>query len=250
MYIRSLRGWRSLALSAVALLGTAVTCFGGASTNHPECEPLESYQAAYVQSTYTRERHMGFYFELAFRDLYPAPPHSDCQCTSKYAVSDAEYDEVFKFVVIEYGVIIPTVSTIRMCETVNHSLVVDQIITTENVSGVNVPVQFGRPTVFHTTIIAFEESLDPDDEQYEWVVEFSCGQTGSAILALGFPGGFVGLNFYSKSAPNTNQSASNLNAMVLAVESLGLDWAMDPEPWKGLDTGFNIVLHNQSICTY
>ena len=81
-----------------------------ASTPHPACEAMASYQAPYVASTYNVRdsasqldvcvcvcvcltdvlslsvslscisqitKHMGFYYELAFRDLYVAP---NCVC--------------------------------------------------------------------------------------------------------------------------------------------------------------------------
>ncbi len=44
---------------------------------------MPSYQAGYVSSNYSRERHMGRYYELGFRDLYPAYPECDCQHTEK-----------------------------------------------------------------------------------------------------------------------------------------------------------------------
>ena len=42
-------------------------------------------------------RHMGFYYELAFRDLYPASPMCDCQSTRKIPTSDLTYYENFVF---------------------------------------------------------------------------------------------------------------------------------------------------------
>jgi hypothetical protein len=41
----------------------------GSAQLHPQCQPLQTYQADYVQATYARDQHMGFYYELAFRDL-------------------------------------------------------------------------------------------------------------------------------------------------------------------------------------
>ena len=76
-------------------------------TLHPSCQPLDSYQASYVQDTYNRSNHMGHYYELAFRDLYPAPPNSDCHHTKKFQVDKEVYDETFSFDVIEFGTRMP-----------------------------------------------------------------------------------------------------------------------------------------------
>lgn len=88
--------------------------------------------------------------------------------------------------------------------------------------------------------MAFKESYDPTDEQYEWVVEFTCGQSPKLWNVM-FPGGFVGLNMYSKSGPTSD---TNLAQMKEAVNDLGLSWAMDS--WGG---GFHVVPQNSS-CKY
>ena len=113
----------------------SITTFG---SNHPVCQPLETYQADYVGERYERKRHLGDWYELAFRDLYPAPPHSDCQHTRKYAVSETEYDELFRFDVDYFGTTMPSSATIAMRDT-NVSLVVDQVNTQVNVSNFTVP---------------------------------------------------------------------------------------------------------------
>jgi hypothetical protein len=215
---------------------------------------MEAYQASYVQDEYERSRHMGQWYELAFRDLYPAPPASDCQHTTKYGVSDVEYDEDFRFDVVEYGVTIPCMSIIAMNDT-SVPLVVDQVMTETSAGNFTVPDTAKAPTVFHTTIIAFSrdeaaaEEEEGQQQQYEWVVEFTCGSNGSAAMQMLFPNGFVGLNMYSKSGPHTPQAEQNLASMMSAVEGLGLDWAMDPEAWRGMDSGFNIVPHGPA-CSY
>mmetsp|Transcript_17946 Transcript_17946/g.36444 ORF Transcript_17946/g.36444 Transcript_17946/m.36444 type:complete len:248 (-) Transcript_17946:27-770(-) len=214
---------------------------------HPACEALENYQAPYVQSNYSRAQHMGFYYELAFRDLYPAPPHSDCQSTTKFSVSDSEYDERFTFDVIEYGTTMRCSTLIAMTST-SSPLVVDQVMTATNISGHALP-PLGSAK-FHTTIVAFSESPGSGpDNQYEWVVEFTCGSSDSLAIPLLFPGGFVGINMYSKSAPHTDQGNLNLAEMLEAAEELGLAWATDSESWQGLDSGFNVVPHGPD-CEY
>jgi len=58
---------------------------------HPICRNMWTYQSDYVATTYNVSKHMGHFYELAFRDLYPAPPACDCQHT--YKVLDDENDE-------------------------------------------------------------------------------------------------------------------------------------------------------------
>ncbi|GMH67527.1 hypothetical protein TrRE_jg11551, partial [Triparma retinervis] len=82
--------------------------------------PLDSYQASYVQDTYNRSNHMGHYYELAFRDLYPAPPNSDCHHTKKFQVDKEVYDETFSFDVIEFGTRMPCEFT---CGSSNSKLI-------------------------------------------------------------------------------------------------------------------------------
>ena len=48
---------------------------------HPACAAdITSYQAPYVSKTYDHTKVLGVrYYEVAFRDLYPASPLCDCQ---------------------------------------------------------------------------------------------------------------------------------------------------------------------------
>ena len=56
---------------------------------------MQTYQAPYVKTSYNLTKHMGRYYELAFRDLYPAPPLCDCQHTEKRASTLTDYTEEF-----------------------------------------------------------------------------------------------------------------------------------------------------------
>jgi hypothetical protein len=95
--------------------------------------------------------------------------------------------------------------------------------------GMGIPKFLDSP--FQTVTVAFN---DTGADQYEWVVEFTCGG-----LPLFFRGGFVGLNFYSRS-----KSEANLQAMLAAVKNINLSWALDS--W-GL--GFHKVPHGPQ-CNY
>lgn len=177
---------------------------------------------------------------------YPAPPHSDCQATTKYAVSDTEYDERFQLDVIEYGTRMRCETLISMGST-DEPLVVDQVMKATNISGHSMP-PLGSAT-FHTTVVAFSAPEASPGEQYEWVVEFTCGSSNSALVPVLFPRGFVGINLYSRSAPHTAQADANLADMMSAIEELGLSWATDESSWPGLDSGFNVVPHGEE-CVY
>ena len=99
------------------------------------------------------------------------------------------------------------------------------------VDGVDIP-KIGR-TSFNTATLAFKESADRTE--YHWVVEFTCGAHGP--MAPLFPGGFVGLNMYSRRVNDTLA----LHEMIAAVKDLGLGWAMEDK--------FYTVPHS-SNCTY
>lgn len=129
----------------------------------------------------------------------------------------------------------------------DENLVVDQVM--ENVTVMNHAIPSSSGTIFHTTIIAFSKSLNSEDPQYEWVVEFTCGSSNSKLIPLLFPGDFVGINLYSKSEPHSEQGDQNLKDMLEAIDDLGLSWATDPDHWIGLDSGFNVVPHGEN-CTY
>ena len=58
---------------------------------------MQSYQADYVASSYNLSKHMGFYYELGFRDLYPGAPECDCQHTTKSLDQGENYHEEFDF---------------------------------------------------------------------------------------------------------------------------------------------------------
>ena len=220
--------------------------------SHPGCLPLADYEAPYI-SNYKRLRHMGHFYELAFRDLYPAPPHSDCHHTVKYLVNDYTYNEKFMFDVIYFDDWESTTTDIVMKQsTPDSQVIVDQFM--ENMTYANHNIPACSSTTFHTTLIAFGEALtdhDDDDinEQYEWLVEFTCGSDNSTTLPILFPGDFVGINLYSKSEPHTPQAEKNLQDMLSAIEEQGLGWAIDPKPWFGFDSGFNLVPHS-SKCAY
>jgi len=92
---------------------------------------------------------------------------------------------------------------------------------------------------FQTATVAFKDSTD--GLQYEWVIEFTCGTIPDDSLEHLFPGGFVGLNMYSRTGPT---DSTNLQEMVDTVDSLGLKWVMDDWGW-----GFHIVPHS-SACEY
>lgn len=84
---------------------------------------------------------------------------------------------------------------------------------------------------FDTGVLAFDRS-GAADQQYNWVIEFTCGGLESV-----FPGGFVGLNLYSRSLDR-----ANLNTMLDVVKSLNLSWV--------LENGYHTPTHDPSLCTY
>lgn len=205
---------------------------------HPPCAPLlESYQADYVARSYNVSKHMGFYYELAFRDLYPAPPECDCQHTTKSLAGGADafadvgtnYQENFNF---QCGPSADKQMQIENIITMNRTAGAASAVYNQTIVrslGVGIPKFLNSP--FHTVTIAFN---DTGADQYEWVVEFSCGG-----LPLFFPGGFVGINLYSRTI-----SDANLQAMLAAVKSLNLSWALDSWGW-----GFHTVPH-ANHCKY
>jgi hypothetical protein len=213
-----------------------VTLTQSLQTEHPTCRDMSSYQAPYVKATYEMKKHMGNFYELAFRDLYPAPPMCDCQHTTKVLTNDEGYYEEFNFACGPSKHQTPCLNKIVMTKT--ELGVYNQTITATSVTGVKIPDIKG--VIFNTAVVAFKESNDPSSVQYDWVVEFTCGEH-PALLNVLFPGGFVGLNMYSKAGPT---SSSNLKEMVSAVNELGLGWTM--ESWGG---GFHIVPQNSS-CKY
>jgi hypothetical protein len=198
---------------------------------------MSSYQADYVVKEYDMKRHMGKYYELAFRDLYPAAPECDCQHTTKIQTDADSYYEAFNFKCGGGGIYTPCLNTIVMNRTGVGTY--NQTITATSVDSHKIPDITKQ--IFHTATIAFKSSTPFSTGQYEWVIEFTCGEIASLPFRTMFPGGFVGLNFYSKSGP---LSSRNLAEMTDEVNKLGLGWAM--EDW-GL--GFHDVPQNES-CTY
>ena len=220
------------------LLFTAMALGLSVLAPHPKCTAMDQYQASYVNTTYDINRHMGKYYELAFRDLYPGPPMCDCEHTEKIFTNQSSYYEEFDFKCGHGSAFTPCLNLINMTQTGPHVGVYQQTITGTSVDGLHIPGLFSAS--FKTAAVAFKESASADDDQYEWVIEFTCGDS-SPLLNLAFPGGFVGLNFYSKSGP---LSSTNMQEMVAETNALGLGWAMDS--WG---VGFHVVPHNTS-CTY
>lgn len=192
----------------------------GETSPHPVCAAMATYQASYVATDYDYRKHMGHFYELAFRDLYPAPPLSDCQHTNKtldsYLNGSVVYHEDF---VLDVGGV-PYSNTIVLTQVSASQLAVyNQTITKSKPPA---PIPGINSVVFNTATIAFKALLN--QLQYEWVIEFTCGATPNKFIDALFPGGFVGINFYSRSGP---VSPSNLQEMKEAVAALGLGWAID-----------------------
>jgi hypothetical protein len=205
---------------------------------HPACLNMSSYQADYVAKEYDMKRHMGKYYELAFRDLYPGAPECDCQRTTKIQTDEDSYYEEFNFKCGAAGHYTPCLNTIVMNKT--GAATYNQTITSTSVDSHHIPDI--NKAVFNTATVAFKASTPFSTGQYEWVIEFTCGTVEATLpfKAL-FPGGFVGLNFYSKSGP---LSSRNLAEMTAAAKDLGLGWAMDS--WG---VGWHDVPQNTS-CTW
>ena len=202
-------------------------------TAHPKCLAMDQYQASYIQMNYNVTKHMGFYYEMAFRDLYPGPPLCDCQHTTKSLNSNstANYHEWFNFQCSPSTHVAPMiVQNLIDLNTTSQtpSAVYSQTITKS--IGMNIP-KFMESS-FSTAVIAFEENKDDNDSQYEWVIEFTCGG-----LDLFFPDGFVGINMYSRTL-----SKNNLAQMIDVAKELNLSWV--------LDQGFHQPTHNQTTCMY
>ena len=140
-----------------------------ARTRHPACENMSAYQASYI-SQYDMRRHMGKFYELAFRDLYPAAPECDCQHTNKVQTDATSYYEQFDFKCGAKGVYTPCLNTIVMNST--GLATYNQTIVATSVDAHKIP-DITKAT-FHTATIAFKQSKPA--EQYEWVVEFTCTQ--------------------------------------------------------------------------
>ena len=70
------------------------------------------------------------------------------------------------------------------------------------------------------------------------MVEFICGTFAVEFMNQVFPGGFVGVNLYSRS------DGTNLREMEDTIKELGLEWAMDD--WG---RGYHHVSHKMD-CEY
>jgi hypothetical protein len=189
----------------------------------PPCQPMQNYQASYVASNYSLAKHMGRYYELAFRDLYPAPPLCDCQHTEKVADTATDYSEEFDFQC--NGMPAPNLITLNATDSSLPGVYKQTIVRS---MGHDVPRALR--TVFNTAVIAFAEGASG----FDWVLEFSCGDKGGVI-----PGGFVGINMYSREVNST----ANLNAMIAAANDLGLGWVMN-------DTKKFVTVPHSSNCKY
>lgn len=222
------------ALATLLLLSAGWLLLLRARGGHPKCQDLASYQAPYVASTYDRSRHLGHYYELAFRDLYPGSPIGDCQHTYKIANGDHTYYEAFEQKDMGLG---RMSSVINLTETGEaNGTVFNQSISWSNPA---VPLPSMASIVFNTAVVAFKAV--PGQQQYEWVLEFTCNRHDPWSLRALFEDGFVGINLYSRSGP---RNASNLAEMLDAVKSLGLGWVVN----NSFGWGFHEVPHRD--CTY
>eukprot|EP00603_Paraphysomonas_imperforata_P003806 CAMPEP_0114445078 /NCGR_PEP_ID=MMETSP0103-20121206/18428_1 /TAXON_ID=37642 ORGANISM="Paraphysomonas imperforata, Strain PA2" /NCGR_SAMPLE_ID=MMETSP0103 /ASSEMBLY_ACC=CAM_ASM_000201 /LENGTH=230 /DNA_ID=CAMNT_0001616659 /DNA_START=148 /DNA_END=841 /DNA_ORIENTATION=+ len=196
---------------------------------------MTSYQAPYVASDYDINRHMGHYYELGFRDLYAASPHCDCMHTYKILDDEKEenYHEAFEFKCKFLG---RTTSIIdeRPVALSEHPAVYNQSMSWTHPQA---PIPGLDDAVFNTA----KFKTVPGQEQYEWVIEFTCGTQPEDFMKHMFPGGFVGLNLYSRTGP---LNSTNLQEMEDTVRSLGLDWVMDDWGW-----GYHHVPHEMD-CKY
>lgn len=197
---------------SVALMGTIAH----------QCQPMTTYQAPYVATTYNLTKHMGKYYELAFRDLYPGPPTCDCQHTTKVASSESDYYEEFDFTC--FG---PAHRPLPVTNLITLNGSTPGVYSQTIVASMGHRIPPALQSTFHTALVAFEEGASG----YKWVLEFTCGATGVFK-------GFVGINMYSR-----ENSSANLHAMIRAAKDLGLDWVI------GDPTKFVRVPHGSS-CAY
>jgi len=206
-----------------------------ATARHPQCEDMLAYQAPYVAKDYNRSRHLGHYYEVAFRDLYLPSPICDCQHTYKVADEGGSYHEDFEQYCVGLG---------RMASVINMNATESSSIFRQSITWSNPepPIPGINKIGFQTGVIAFKAV--PGQDQYEWVIEFTCDKTDPIALKLLFGlQTFVGINLYSRSGP-TNQT--NLNEMIQAVKDLGLHWALDKVSAgtkKDWGWGFHVVPH-------
>lgn len=202
--------------------------------HHPKCKDMSSYQASYVAAEYKRSRHMGHFYELAFRDLYVKAPYCDCQHTYKVPDTEHSYHEDFEQRAMGLG---RMASVLNMNETGEaNGTIFRQSISWSNP---NPPIPGIKDIGYNTGVIAYKTV--PGQDQYEWVLEFTCDTHDPWSLRALFEDGFVGINMYSRSGPKTS---SNLAEMVAAAKDLGLGWVLD-NTWGW---GFHEVPHEN--CSY
>lgn len=224
--------------SGKIVLSVAALLVLGALGKHPKCEDMATYQAPYVSKTYNRTRHLGHYYELAFRDLYLPSPTCDCQHTYKIADEGGSYHEDFEQ---ECKMLGRMASVLAMNATESTSIFRQSFAW----SNPNPPIPGIKKVGFNTGVIAYKEV--PGQDQYEWVIEFTCDQNDPIPLRMLFGGDtFVGINMYSRSGPT---NAKNLDEMIAAAKDLGLGWVMN-NTWGW---GFHIVPHTgvgNAPCAY
>lgn len=215
-------------------LATGALVVHGRDPAHPICnKDMRTYQAPYVATEYDRSKHMGHYYEVAFRDLYLPAPYCDCQHTYKIADTEDSYYEDFE----QYAMGLGRMASVITMNSTGQTGVSAQAISW---SKPNPPIPGINSIVFNTAIVAFKSV--PGQQQYEWVLEFTCNHDDPPTLQALFPDGFVGINMYSKSGP---KNQTNLDEMKAAAQELGLGWAMDDWGW-----GFHEVEHDPDTCGY
>jgi hypothetical protein len=228
-------------MSLGALVFFAAGCVAvSASSPHPACAAdITSYQAPYVAKTYDHRKVLGVrYYEVAFRDLYPASPLCDCQSSVRTLNATSPTVVMSEMFTLACGSKYTGYKTYSnpMRETTLGVGVFNQTVVQSSLPGLSTEH-------FTNAVIAFKESsaegATPGSSQqpYEWNVEFQCGTDTLKHL---FSGGFVGMNMYSR----TRDDASR-DEMVKAVTDLGLGWAMDK--WG---IGFHDANENTTNCTY
>ena len=159
------------------------------------------------------------------------------------------YQDDFRFNVLKQSYVIPTRTIITVNSTTSDYSVYNQDLSNVRIKGVTLP-SINTGSSFKSSVIAFSEGSEGEgDGQYEWLVEFTCGTENALMIPILFPNDFVGINLFSKSKPHSPRAKKNMKEMLDAIANLGLSWAIEAEPWKGMDTGFNVVPHNDT-CTY
>jgi hypothetical protein len=127
---------------------------------------------------------MGHYYELGFRDLYATEPYCDCMHTYKILddITKEIYHESFEFKCKNLG------RTTSIIDEVPVALKDFPGVYNQSMSWTNpkAPIPGLDEAVFNTATIAFKEV--PGQEQYEWVIEFTCGTQPEDFMKHMFPG--------------------------------------------------------------